>query len=87
MFSEFYKKPFFVKQPLRDFILQTTNESIKRQIDFKEKHKFQKFVTSSFASLNDNNDPKRPNDDNDIPYIIGFLSLSSIFYYFFFKKR
>lgn len=87
MFSVFCKNPFFVKQPLRAFILQTTNESIERQIENKKKLDFQNLVTYSFASLERDNDPKRPNDDNVIPYIIGFLSLSSIFYYFYFKKR
>jgi hypothetical protein len=70
-------------------MLQTTNDSIKRQIEFREKHKIHNLITTSLASLNNNNgDPNRPNDDDAIiPYIIGFLSLSSIFYYFYFKKR
>jgi hypothetical protein len=90
MFSVFCKKPLFVNKPLRDFILQTTNESIKRQIEFREKYKFKQFLTTSLSAIEDNNDPNRPNrpdDDTLIPYIIGFLSLSSIFYYFYFKKR
>jgi len=89
MFSVFCKKPFFVNKPLREILLQTTNDSIKRQIEFKEKQKFHNLITTSLASLNNNgsNDPNRPNDDALIPYIIGFLSLSSIFYYFYFKKR
>jgi hypothetical protein len=71
-------------------MLQTTNESIKRQIDLKENQKFQDLITSSFTSLEDSNNPNNPGGDINntiIPYVIGFLSLSSILYYFYFKKR
>ena len=89
MFSVFCKRPILVKYPLRELMLQTTNESIKRQIDLKENQKFQDLITSSFTSLEDSNNPNNPGDDNNtiISYVIGFLSLSSILYYFYFKKR
>ena len=81
MFSIFHKKPLLIKQTLRDFIMKSTNESIKRQIEYKRKTNMSNFI----IKYQDEN-PKPPND-SIVFYVVFFLSLSSVFYYSYMNKN
>jgi len=61
--------------------MRSTNESIKRQIEYKEKENMSNFIIK-YPYEN----PKPPND-SIVPYVVFFLSLSSVFYYFYTNKN
>lgn len=83
MFSIFYKNQILIKQPLRDFILRLTNDSVKRQIEYNGK-KIQN--TEQIVSTFSPDNPKQPGC-NVVPLVVVFLSVSSICYYFYWNKK
>ena len=83
MFSIFYKNQILIKQPLRDFILRLTNDSVKRQIEYNGK-KIQN--TGQIVSPFSPDNPKQPGC-NVVPLVVVFLSVSSICYYFYWNKK
>ena len=83
MFSIFYKNQILIKQPLRDFILRLTNDSVKRQIEYNGK-KIQN--TEQIVSTFSPDNPKQPGC-NVAPLVVVFLSVSSICYYFYWNKK
>ena len=83
MFSTFYKKQILIKQPLRDFIIRLTNDSVKRKIEYNCKE-IQNTPQIVSPFLPDN--PKQP-ASNVVPFVVVFLSVSSICYYFYWNKN
>ena len=83
MFSTFYKKQILIKQPLRDFIIRLTNDSVKRKIEYNgtEIQNTPKIVS---PFLPDNS--KQP-ANNVVPFVVVFLSVSSVCYYFYWFKK
>ena len=95
MFSYSFKKPVFYNNTFRQYILDSTNNSIKRKIDAflkeekekekeKEKGYNKKKINLGLIVSNDSNE-----DDNSLTNIyksILFLSASFICYVFFRKK-
>ena len=82
MFSIFYKNPMLIKQTLRELIIRSTNDSIKRQMEYNEPEtKNVGQILSPFVPDN----PKHPG--SIVPLVVVFLSVSSIFYYFYRNKK
>ena len=82
MLSLFHINKPSVKQPLRDFIIRLTNDSIKRQMEYnKTETKNVGQIICPFVPDN----PKYPGSIG--PLVIVFLSVSSIFYYFYRNKK
>ena len=83
MLSLFHINNPSVKQPLRDFILRLTNDSIKRRL---ECNKTETLNTDKIVCpfLPDN--PKHTGS-LVIPLVVGFLSVSTILYYFYRNKK
>lgn len=76
MFTTFYRKPFFNK-PINLYCFQSTMNSIQNIIErYKEERKFGKIAITEHISPN-------PDPNNNIPYIIFFLSISPLIYLFF----
>jgi hypothetical protein len=83
MFSIFYKKPILIKQTLRELIIRSANDSIKRQIEYNSKEiQNTQQIVSPFSPDN----PKQPGG-NMVPLVVVFLSVSSIFCYFYWLKK
>lgn len=82
MLSLFHINKPFVKQPLRDFIMRLTNDSIKRQMEY---NKTEPQNTSQIVSPFLPDDPKHRY--HVISLVVGFLSVSSILYYFYKNKK
>ena len=83
MLSLFHINRPCVKQPLRDFIIRLTNDSIKRQMEC-NKTEPQNAGQIVCPFLPDNQ--KQPGG-SIIPLFVGFLSASAIFYYFYWNKK
>ena len=82
MLSLFHINKPSVKQPLRDFIIRLTNDSIKRQMEYNETEtKNVGQIISPFVPDN----PKHPS--SFVPLVVVFLSVSSICYYFYRNKK
>ena len=82
MLSLFHINKPSVKQSLRDFIIRLTNDSIKRQMEYNETEtKNVGQILSPFVPDN----PKHPG--SIVPLVVVFLSVSSIFYYFYRNKK
>jgi hypothetical protein len=71
-----------IKQTLRELIIRSTNDSIKRQIEC-NKTEFQNTPQIISPFLPDN--PKHPG--SFVPLVVVFLSVSSICYYFYRNKK
>jgi len=84
MFSIFYKKQILIKQPLRDFIIRLTNDSVKRKIECSNKTELKNTPQIISPFLPDN--PKQPGS-NVVPFVVVFLSVSSMCYYFYWNKK
>ena len=82
MLSLFHINKPSVKQPLRDFIIRLTNDSIKRQMEYNEPET--KNVCQNLSPFVPDN-PKHPG--SIVPLVVVFLSVSSIFYYFYRNKK
>jgi hypothetical protein len=83
MFTVFYKNPILIKQTLRELIIRSTNDSIKRQLEYNNKE-LQNIPQIPCPFLPDN--PKQPGR-NIVPLVVVFLSVSSVFYYFYWNKK
>ena len=83
MLSLFHINKPSVKQPLRDFIIRLTNDSIKRQMEYNNKTETINGDQIVCPFVPDN--PKHPG--SIVPLVVVFLSVSSIFYYFFRNKK
>lgn len=83
MFSIFYKNPIVIKQTLRELIIRSANDSIKRQIEY-NKIELQNTPQIISPFLPDN--PKQPGS-NMVPLVVVFLSASSMVYYFYWNKK
>jgi hypothetical protein len=83
MFTLFYKNPILINQTLRELIIRSTNDSIKRQLEYNNKE-LQNTPQIMCPFLHDN--PKQPGS-NIVPLVVAFLSVSSVFYYFYWNKK
>ena len=82
MLSLFHINKPSVKQTLRELIIRSTNDSIKRQMEYNEPEtKNVGKILSPFVPDN----PKHPG--SIVPLVVVFLSVSSIFYYFYRNKK
>ena len=85
MFSIIYKNPILIKQTLRELIIRSANDSIKRQIECNSNSKESQNVAQIVSPFLPDN-PKQPSS-NIVPLVVVFLSVSSIFYYFYRHKK
>jgi hypothetical protein len=85
MLSLFHINKPSVKQPLRDFIIRLTNDSIKRQMECNSNSKETQHVAQIVSPFSPDN-PKHPGNFL-IPLVVGVLSVSSILYYFYRNKK
>ena len=79
MFTNFCRKPFFNK-PINLYCFQSTMNSIQNIIErYKEERKFGKITLTNKEYISTNPDP---NNNNNIKYIIFFLSMTPLMYLF-----
>jgi hypothetical protein len=83
MFTSFMSNPRIMNNPLRDWWLKSMTESIRKMTDKQEEERkrFDRLCTTMCVVPSNPGGPGGP--DNKIAWGLGFLSVSTLLYYFY----
>ena len=83
MFTSFMSNPRIMNNPLRDWWLKSMTESIRKMTDKQEEERkrFDRLCTTMCVVPSNPGGPGSP--DNKIAWGLGFLSVSTLLYYFY----
>ena len=83
MFTSFMSNPRIMNNPLRDWWLKSMAESIRKMTDKQEEERkrFDRLCTTMCVVPSNPGGPGSP--DNIIAWGLGFLSVSTLLYYFY----
>jgi len=88
MLAPFMSRPKIFNTKLHDYCLKSTNDSVRRMIENREKErKFKNIDLSYLLKDSNSSNPDNNNNNNIIVPFVFILSISSIIYYFYNYKK